>query len=180
MARKNKTQYALLGLLSKRPLSGYDIKAIFAKKAEFYWSESNAQIYPTLKKLEGEGLVSSHLDNSCKREKRIYDITDKGKTLLMKWLHEPVQHCVYREELLLKLSLGQHLDNDEIEQWIEDYRIDVQSKLVLLGHITKHIDDNHQDMPDQPYLRMVYNFYEHQLNARLTWCDETLKQLKPS
>ena len=98
----------------------------------------------------------------------------------MKWLHEPVQHCVYREELLLKLSLGQHLDNDEIEQWIEDYRIDVQSKLVLLGHITKHIDDNHQDMPDQPYLRMVYNFYEHQLNARLTWCDETLKQLKPS
>lgn len=179
MARTNKTKYALIGMLSKRPMSGYDIKRIFAKIGEFYWAESNAQIYPMLKKLEGEGLVTSQLDDSGgKREKRIYAITAAGKETLLHWLHGPIEHCVYREELFLKLSLAQHVDKTEAMQWINDYRVETEAKQVVLKRIIKHIEVEHDGLPDKPFLHMTYDYYQHIFKARLAWCDETLKKLQ--
>lgn len=178
MARTNKSQYALLGLLSKSPMSGYDIKSLMQKMSQFYWSESNAQIYPTLKKLENEEMLTSSLDQSSgKREKRIYSITPQGKAKLMKWLKEPAEPSVYREELLLKLNLGQHVPDSEIKQWIQDHLIGLQAKQITLNAIIKHVQEDHEGRPDQPYLLMTYDFYIHQINANIRWCRESLEKL---
>ena len=37
MNRENKSQYAILGLISKRDMSGYDIKKIIEKMKDFIW-----------------------------------------------------------------------------------------------------------------------------------------------
>ena len=57
MARCNKSFYAILGIISKGEVSGYDIKQILLKIGRFYWSESNAQIYPLLKRMEESGEI---------------------------------------------------------------------------------------------------------------------------
>ena len=62
MPKCTKSCFVILGLLSKADLSGYDLKQIMSKHAKFYWSESNAQIYPVLKKLEKQELVTSKLE----------------------------------------------------------------------------------------------------------------------
>ncbi|RPI32756.1 MAG: DUF4180 domain-containing protein, partial [Chloroflexota bacterium] len=38
-------KFAILGYLSWRPFSGYDLKKLFADSAAFYWSGNNNQIY---------------------------------------------------------------------------------------------------------------------------------------
>ncbi len=51
-------KHILLGLLEK-PNSGYDIKQYFDQVFRHFWAADLAQIYPTLNRLEKEGLASS-------------------------------------------------------------------------------------------------------------------------
>ncbi len=57
MKRESKTQYALLGILSQCEMNGYEIRKYIETTISFFWNESFGQIYPTLKRLEEEGLI---------------------------------------------------------------------------------------------------------------------------
>src|SRR2546423_7126877 len=45
------TGYVILGLLSWRQMSGYDIKATVDNSTRFFWAASYGQIYPELRRL---------------------------------------------------------------------------------------------------------------------------------
>ena len=49
--KENKSKYAIMGMLSMGPMSGYDIKKRFEKSLSYFWNESYGQIYPILRKL---------------------------------------------------------------------------------------------------------------------------------
>jgi len=53
----NKTRFAVLGLLSIRPMSGYDLKQVIESSTRNFWSESYGQIYPVLRELTAGGLA---------------------------------------------------------------------------------------------------------------------------
>jgi DNA-binding PadR family transcriptional regulator len=48
---------AILGFLSIRPLSGYDLKRTFDQSVRHFWSADQAAIYRMLGELEADGLV---------------------------------------------------------------------------------------------------------------------------
>ncbi len=50
-------KYAILGLLRKGELSGYDITNYFKEELGQFWSAKHSQIYPELKKLTDEGFI---------------------------------------------------------------------------------------------------------------------------
>lgn len=51
MAKVNKTKYySLLGILSNRPGSGYDIKKMCDSSIGHFWNENFGHIYPVLKR----------------------------------------------------------------------------------------------------------------------------------
>lgn len=178
MNRENKSRYAVLGYISKREMSGYDIKQIIQRTSSFYWSENNAQIYPILKNLEKEGLVHSRLDKkSGDRNRRIYSITPKGLTHLKKWLEQPVELPQYREELLLKLNLGQHLPADVYIKHLNEFHEQLLLQLKKLSAIEEHIESDHKNKADYPYLLMTYQYSRLTIEAKLKWCEQTLKQL---
>ena len=58
MAIKNKSRYALLGVLSMKSCSGYDIKKFCDKTISHFWNENFGHIYPVLSELQKEGLIS--------------------------------------------------------------------------------------------------------------------------
>ena len=45
----------ILGLLSVRPMSGYDMKRFVDHSTRFFWAASYGQIYPVLRRLESDG-----------------------------------------------------------------------------------------------------------------------------
>jgi DNA-binding PadR family transcriptional regulator len=65
--KKGKTRFAVLGILSYGPMSGYDIKKFYEKNVAGFWSESYGQIYPILKRLAEEG----HLRHNRQGTRRI-------------------------------------------------------------------------------------------------------------
>ena len=56
MAQKNTLRYVILGLLSKEPMAGYDIKKAFEGEIGDFWYSNHSQIYPELNRMEQEGL----------------------------------------------------------------------------------------------------------------------------
>ena len=104
MPRLSKTRYAVLGALSIRPGSGYDIKKFCDNTLSFFWAENYGQIYPVLKQLEEEGLAGKETVIAEGRPARnVYHITDEGRAELNEWLLLPVEPATHRMELILKL-----------------------------------------------------------------------------
>ena len=160
-------------------MSGYDMKRLLEKMSKFYWAESNSQLYPILKKLEEQQLVTSRIDpDSGARQRRIYSITDLGLETLCQWLKSPLEMPQYREEVLLKLALGNNIPIEDTLNHIKNYRQNILAQQQLLLTIDEHIRTDHTGRPDQPYLIMTYHYCRLVLDAKLQWCDETLIQLE--
>ena len=178
MARCNNTFFAILGMLnSKGPLSGYDINKIFEKTSDWYWSESNAQLYPMLKKLEESGAVVSEMcQDSGARQRRVYSITNKGLEKLISWLGEPIEQRPKREELLLKLRFGNVTDPTTIVQHLKQFEHKINGKLLTLSRIQEQLDIEFADKPDYTYIKLTIDYAEETLHAKKRWVDRAIAQ----
>jgi len=101
-------KYAVLGFLSYRPMSGYDIESWMQASTGNFWHAKLSQIYTTLKSLETEGMVTSEIaPQEGRPDRRVYTITEAGRADLQTWISTPlVEHEVKKDSLLLKLFFG--------------------------------------------------------------------------
>jgi len=179
MARCNKTAYAILGLISKQPASGYDIKKKLNKMSKWYWSESNAQLYPILKRMEAQGCLTSTLDcTSGARQRRIYQITKQGLEKLTTWLRQPVAPPTHRDEFFLKLNLGQHLNQTQLLKHLQDFQKRIEQELHDIQQIQQHVATAHRDRADYQYLMLSYEYAQSVWQAKANWCKKSLKQIQ--
>ncbi len=115
-----RTGFLILGLLAEEPHTGYEIRKITEIRFRFFWSESFGQIYPALKKLEAERLVTSTLSGG--RRKRMYAITATGRQELSRWLDKPAAAETARFEAILKFSFAWAMSPEKTREHIEDFR----------------------------------------------------------
>ena len=95
--------YALLGLLAREPLSGYDLAGLMRARVGFFWEARHSQIYPELARLEGKGLVTHVVvEQQDRPDKKVYEITAAGLSALKEWVTTPVEQRAARDELVLK------------------------------------------------------------------------------
>jgi DNA-binding PadR family transcriptional regulator len=97
------TAYVILGMISREPRSGYEVKALVDNTTRFFWAASYGQIYPELKKLSEAGLVEGVDSPRGERKRTVYAITADGREELKSWLRQPPETFEMREEGLLKL-----------------------------------------------------------------------------
>ncbi|KYG31769.1 PadR family transcriptional regulator [Alkalihalobacillus trypoxylicola] len=108
-------RYATLGLLSKWEASGYDIKKEFHDIMSIFWHTHLSQIYPELKKLENENLISSKLiPQMGKPDKKIYSITEDGREVLLKWLLESNEIPKIKDSFLMQTFFLDNIPVDEV------------------------------------------------------------------
>jgi PadR family transcriptional regulator, regulatory protein AphA len=107
------TAYVILGMVSREPRSGYEIKAAVDNTTRFFWAASYGQIYPDLKKLSAAGLVEGIDASQGDRKRTRYAITADGEAALKDWLREPPAASEMREEGLLKLFFSGLLAPEE-------------------------------------------------------------------
>lgn len=123
MTKENKSKYAVMGVLSLCPGSGYDVKKFMEGSTSNFWSESYGQIYPILKQLVEGGLAARHTEKQeGKPEKYIYTLTEQGKKELREWLSESSAPAPERNELLLKLLFGAHVSIEKNREHIYSFQ----------------------------------------------------------
>ncbi len=133
--------YILLGLINYNSRSGYDLKQMIDRSTGYFWHAHHSQIYTTLRRMEDKGLVISTLEESDGRERRIYDITETGRSAFKAWLDSPLTTIdQYKEELLVRLFFSGSRDIEDVlaelqmqralrTQRVEEYKSETARRL---------------------------------------------------
>jgi PadR family transcriptional regulator, regulatory protein AphA len=116
------TAYVILGMISREPRSGYEIKALVDNTTRFFWAASYGQIYPQLKQLSEAGLVEGSDVPRGERKRTVYAITEAGRSELEDWLRRPPQTVEMREEGLLKLFFAGALPSEQAAETLRAMR----------------------------------------------------------
>jgi DNA-binding PadR family transcriptional regulator len=120
----------ILGLLSWKPASGYDLKRIIADSEIFYWSGNNNQIYKGLVELQKDGLVTHQVQlQESLPAKKIYSITEKGRAELHGSLRTAPEAPELRKNFLIQLAWAESLSDDEILALLEQYADEIATRL---------------------------------------------------
>lgn len=178
MTKSNKTHNAILGMLSIKPMSGYEIRQTMQQSTANFWSESDGQLYPALAKLTKLGLVSckaTKKDNP--REKKEYRITAAGKVELKKWLQQEAETHVIRNEFLLKLFFGANVSSEINLEHMRAYRYRTKSRLSGLIETKKKAEQEYKDSPHAPYWIMSIDYGIQLIQGQLVWCDHVIETL---
>ena len=178
MRSPNRTMYAVLGFLSRCPMSGYDLKKAVEQSVGNFWKESYGQLYPILKRLSEQGLVEK-VDGAGggKRARHVYSVTSDGRQALRRWLEEPTEPQQLRNELLLKLFFGGRGDATWSRRQVERTRRRLVAELERYEAIHERLRREHADDADYEYWVITVRYGERDTRALIDWCDETLAVL---
>ena len=83
------TSYAVLGLLSIKPWSSYELTRQMDRSLGRVWPRAVSKLYEEPKKLASHGLARSAIQQNGRRRRTVYTITAKGRRALAEWLGQP-------------------------------------------------------------------------------------------
>lgn len=123
-------KYAILGLLSWKHLTGYDIKKLIENSAILYWSGNNNQIYKSLVQLHEEGLVTPEVQHQPSAPSRkIYTITEAGLSALKEWTLSAPEEPEFKKAFFVQLAWSHVLSDEETDQMLAEYEKELQLQL---------------------------------------------------
>lgn len=125
-------KYAILGLLSWKPSTGYDLKKVFEESSIMYWSGNNNQIYKALIQLLDEGLVTNELlHQESTPSKKLYTITGEGTAALKEWVLSVPELPEFKNAFLVQLAWADLLDSKELDDLLSGYEKEVNIQLLM-------------------------------------------------
>jgi PadR family transcriptional regulator, regulatory protein AphA len=171
--------YAILGFLSWRSFSGYDLKKMFVNSTFIYWSGNNNQIYSTLLQLHRDGLVTTEMQHQeSGPSRKMYTITDKGMAQLKQWVMALPEIPQPRNLFLVQLAWADPLTPDELDRLLERYENEINVHLLMYQEQKRRKTINPARTPRESYLwdMIAANgvaFYENEL----TWVRQLRQEL---
>jgi DNA-binding PadR family transcriptional regulator len=84
--QKGYIRIATLILLSKKPYHGYEIMKEIRERTRGFWKPTAGGMYPMLRDLQKSGYIQGEWDVKTRRRKRIYKVTESGRTVLKRAL----------------------------------------------------------------------------------------------
>ena len=168
-------RFIILGLLGLEPMSGYDIKKWVDMSFRYFWEIGYGQIYPTLRALEEEGLVTMRIDHEeGGPEKKVYTISALGLEALGKWLHAPEQK---EYEILLKLFFGDKISPKILREKVVAFRNHAEENFRAIQGVEDYIGSLPESYGPKPYFRMVSSCGIFAYETQLKWADSILESL---
>lgn len=175
MKKTTTLDYIILGLIQRQNLSGYRIRKAFEETALGNFGGSPGTIYPALKRLEHNELISKKgLKDSSKSE---YAITGPGRSELKAWLELPPSTEEIKKDpevLVLKFAfMGNLLSKNNQTDYLRQMKEGLESYLMELQ------DFFHLENEDMPLTGRIA--FEHGLmsyRTHLDWCDHALASLQ--
>lgn len=160
-------------------MSGYDIRKMVQESVQHFWSESYGQIYPMLKRLEGQKLVErARGAQKGRADRMVYALTRKGRLELQEWLAQKPQMQPFRNELLLKLFFGRLVPREACREHLRHFRQRQEDFLKTYRQVEDWLHAEHERHPDLPFWLMTLSYGAHQARALRDWCDETSAMLE--
>ena len=107
------TSHAILGLLSLRPWTTYELAKQVQRSLGWFWPRAERKLYDEPKRLVAAGLATSEREMTGARPSTVYAVTRRGRTALRQWLGEPPAPPILEFEGMIKVFFA---DGGTLEQ----------------------------------------------------------------
>ena len=118
-------KHGILGLLSYGSMTGYDVKKLFSESLNFFWNTQTSQIYRELDTIEKkEWVTSEYIVQNDKPNKKVFTLSDKGTSELVRWLDEhSVENTLkIRDEMTMRVFFGANGDKGALKKELIEYK----------------------------------------------------------
>ncbi len=178
-------KFALLSLMIDEERSGYELSQLFDHSVGNFWHARHSQIYPTVKTLEADGLVTSRaVAQSGKPDKVLYAATEHGRNELIDWIEQTSEPTVPKMDFSIRaFNLGL-LEPDAAIALLREQRRHHQTRLEQLQTIPTVMPE-----PDlgrrAPFNARSGWRYTYELGVRyqqmwIDWCNDIIDRIEHS
>ena len=141
-------EYLVLGLLILSPMTGYELQQFIKKNLALICSHSAGSVQTALSKLEKEGKVTASTAEEDKRRKKIFSITDSGRSAFSSWVARPMQAEKVKNMELSRLFFAGLAKPEDRLAAIRDYIQQLKETREILRTIQAHFQQvNPQELP---------------------------------
>jgi PadR family transcriptional regulator, regulatory protein AphA len=175
-------KHAILGFLSFKPFSGYDLKKAFDNSIQHFWPANQSQIYRTLAELSEAGLVEMEvIPREDRLDMKIYHITPVGGEELRRWLSKPLPVQDYREPFLIQVYFGARLPDPDFINLLRQEAKALEERLAVYQAIYARYQAEISGHPDPRayFLSMTtleYGILSNQVS--LDWLNSTIQRVQ--
>jgi DNA-binding PadR family transcriptional regulator len=167
---------ALLALLSRRSLTGYDLTKRFYGSVAFCWHAHQSQIYTELGQLAERGWVTAKREvGSARPNRRVYTLTEPGREALVTWLRTPESALALKDPWLLRIWAVDLLRPEEARTLLDACRRLHEERRQTYRSITRVLERGHGGVDETrhttlvgPYLCLQQGIWHEEMYIR--WC----------
>lgn len=136
------SSYAVLGLLSLTPMSGYDLAQAVQKSIAYFWPMSKTQVYSELGRLDSLGLVEgTAVEQERLPDKRVFRVTPAGDRALDQWLDTRDQEApTFRIPALVKVFFAHRMNRERLLELLDDFAGGVAEDVESLRAMTAMLE----------------------------------------
>ncbi|MFJ1455062.1 PadR family transcriptional regulator [Nocardia sp. N2S4-5] len=133
--------HIVLGLVARHgPLTPYELKARMEESVDYFWPIPHAQLYRVPVRLAERGLLREEAEETGRR-RRVFHLTDAGRTALRRWLAEPrTPPPETRDPAQLKLFFADLGDPEDIVELARSQAAEHRRWLDLYRRLRHEID----------------------------------------
>jgi DNA-binding PadR family transcriptional regulator len=173
MARTVSIRHLILGLLTQQPMSGYDVKRFLKSLSWLVDSPSFGSIYPILRALQKDGLVTmEEVPRQRKQPRKIYTSTEAGRQALREWVDLPTSPDVSLKAFLMRLILAGSFSHTGLIAHLQQRRSQIAVHYTTLKQITETLDEIAESGQ-----RLTFDYGLALATAELAWLDNKLELL---
>jgi DNA-binding PadR family transcriptional regulator len=174
--------HALLGFLNYHPYTGYDLKKIFDTSVRHFWPADQSQIYRTLARLTEQGFVEMEkVPQENRPDRKVYHITDAGRTEFMSFLSGPPPMGEPRSAPLIQVFFAGQLSDEEILAKFEGYAAIMRAILSQYDQVPGMIGPFQEEIPlPREHFFWLLTLENGILNMRanLEWAESVITRIK--
>jgi DNA-binding PadR family transcriptional regulator len=169
------TEAAILGLLRKGEMSGYDLRKDAQRSVGYFWAPAKTQIYATLPKLVEAGYArATKVAQSSRPDKVVYELTEAGLEALRTWIAEaPLEAGHGRNLILLKLFVADESDAAALLPQVAERRAEAERLRAELEALDDKVGGERKWMER---LTRAYGFLHAEAVVR--WTEEAERELR--
>jgi len=153
------TSYAILGLLSLRSWTSYELAEQMKRALGLFWPRAESGIYREPKKLEAHGLARSATEYVGERPRTRYTITAAGRRALAAWVPTPGDGPVVEFEQLVKVFFAERATKADLLATLAGVRTWAEDQIVATPGIPQEYLEGRGGYPErQPWLVLAGKF----------------------
>lgn len=175
-------KHGILGLLNYGDMTGYDIMRVFKDSLSFFWTAQTSQIYRELQTLKKNGWVTDKsVLQKGKPDKKLFSITESGKSELNRWLSEENTGFETKSPLLMKTFFRGERNIDENIAFFKQVKKDCESIILDKQIPSKNVaiyEEVIQDSEKALYWKMTMEYGIMYMKMLQEWTDKCISELE--